>query len=74
VGVLSPTERSCAGWSLIRDHVATNVEVTLDDLQEVPGFSDEGGRIAAGRLFGRHRLPVLLGELSDALLGTGRAA
>jgi hypothetical protein len=50
------------------------MEVTLDDLQEVPGFSDEGGRIAAGRLFGRDRLPGLLGELSDTLIGTERAA
>ena len=33
--------------ALIRDHVAANVEVTLDDLQEVPSFADEGGRIAA---------------------------
>jgi type I restriction enzyme, R subunit len=60
--------------ALIRDHVATNVEVTLDDLQEVPGFADEGGRIAANRLFGRDRLPGLLEELSDTLIGTVQAA
>jgi type I restriction enzyme, R subunit len=60
--------------TLIRDHVAANVEVTLDDLQKVPSFSDEGGRIAANRLFGRGRLPGLLEELSDTLIGTERAA
>ena len=60
--------------TLIRDHVAANVEVTLDDLQEVPDFADQGGRIAANRLFGRERLPGLLDELSDTLIGTAAAA
>jgi type I restriction enzyme R subunit len=60
--------------TMIRDHVAANVEVTLDDLQEVPDFADQGGRIAANRLFGRERLPALLDELSDTLIGTAAAA
>ncbi len=60
--------------ALIRDHVAANVEVTLDDLQDAPVFADQGGRIAATRLFGRERLPALLEDLSDTLIGTKEAA
>jgi len=68
------TDEQMRWLALIRDHVAANVEVTLDDLQEVPSFADEGGRIAANRLFGRDRLPGLLGELSDTLIGGAEAA
>jgi type I restriction enzyme, R subunit len=68
------TEEQIRWLTLIRDHVAANVEATLDDLQEVPTFADEGGRIAANRLFGRDRLPRLLEELSDTLIGTSQAA
>lgn len=58
---------------LIRDHIAANVEMTLDDLQELPDFADRGGRIAANRLFGKDRLPALIDELNDTLIGTQAA-
>ncbi|HEV2548640.1 MAG TPA: type I restriction-modification enzyme R subunit C-terminal domain-containing protein [Stellaceae bacterium] len=53
---------------LIRDHIAANVEMTLDDLQDIPAFADRGGRIAANRVFGKERVPALIDELNDALV------
>jgi len=53
---------------LIRDHIAANVEMTLDDLQEIPSFADGGGRIAANRVFGKERVAVLIDELNGALV------
>jgi type I restriction enzyme, R subunit len=53
---------------LIKGYVAANAEITLDDLQDAPSLADRGGRIAAARAFGAHRLGELLDELSDALV------
>lgn len=41
------------GWlEAIRDHLAANVDLDLPDLQELPGFAERGGVVAARRLFG----------------------
>ncbi|HYM30818.1 MAG TPA: type I restriction-modification enzyme R subunit C-terminal domain-containing protein, partial [Candidatus Cybelea sp.] len=53
---------------LIKEHVAANVEITADDLQQTPAFTDRGGRIAAARAFGKERLGELLDDLSSALV------
>ena len=53
---------------LIKDHVAANAEVTQDDLQAAPSFTDKGGRIAAARVFGPARVAPLLEDVSDALV------
>lgn len=62
------TEEQMRWLMLIRDHIAANVEMTLDDLQEIPAFADNGGRIAASRVFGKDRVPAVIDELNDALV------
>ena len=53
---------------LMRDWVASNVEVTLDDLREMSDFTSRGGSARARELFGAYRLPALLDELTDTLV------
>jgi type I restriction enzyme, R subunit len=53
---------------LIRDHIAANVEMTLDDLQDILAFADDGGRLAANRVFSKNRVPALIDDLNDALV------
>jgi type I restriction enzyme, R subunit len=53
---------------LIRDHIAANVEMALDDLQDIPAFADGGGRVATNRIFGKERVPALIDDLNDALV------
>lgn len=56
------------GWlEAIRDHLAANIDLSLRDLQEEPGFADRGGVIAARRAFG-DRFDVILDELPTALV------
>ena len=62
------TDEQMRWLKLIKDHVAANAEITLDDLQDSPSFTDQGGRIAAARTFGAQRIAALLDELSDALV------
>jgi type I restriction enzyme, R subunit len=62
------TDAQMAWLKLLKEHIAANVEVMVDDLQEAPSLADRGGRIAAMRAFGRERLPSLLDELSEALV------
>jgi type I restriction enzyme R subunit len=53
---------------LMKDFVANNVEITLEDVREVSDFSAIGGTARARILFGSERLPALLDELNDALV------
>jgi type I restriction enzyme R subunit len=55
------------GWlEAIRDHLAANIDLSLRDLQEQPGFVERGGVIAARRAFG-DRLDTIIDELPKAL-------
>jgi type I restriction enzyme R subunit len=51
---------------LIRNHIAHNAEVTVDDLKQMPDFTDRGGLLKARRVFGE-QLQSTLDELSEAL-------
>lgn len=53
---------------LMRDWVANNVEVTIDDLRDASDFTSRGGTHRARQLFGADRLPALLDELTDTLV------
>lgn len=56
------------GWlEAIRDHLAANIDLSLRDLQEQPGFVERGGVIAARRAFG-DRLNAIIEELPEALV------
>jgi type I restriction enzyme R subunit len=50
---------------MMRDHIATSVEVTVEDLDYAP-FAEEGGLGRAVQLFGE-RLRALLTELNEEL-------
>lgn len=50
---------------MMRDHVATSVEMTVEDLDYAP-FAEAGGRGKAAQLFGDD-LPQVLHDLSEAL-------
>jgi hypothetical protein len=56
-----------AWLAAIRDHLAVNVEATMDDIMDAPDFGARGGLLRARALFGA-RLPKLLEELTDALV------
>ena len=51
---------------LIRDQVAVNLDVRMDDLWRSP-FQEKGGVFRAAALFGKDALPGLLDEINDAL-------
>jgi type I restriction enzyme R subunit len=56
------------GWlEAIRDHLAANIDLSLRDLQEQPGFVERGGVVAARREFG-DRLNTIIDELPGALV------
>lgn len=61
------SEEQIAWLTAIRDHLAVNVEVSRQDLQEVAVFADRGGVLRAQRLFGG-RLDGLLDDLTAALV------
>jgi type I restriction enzyme R subunit len=50
---------------MMRDHIATSVEIDLDDFDLTP-FANEGGLAKATRLFGRN-LGAIVGELNEVL-------
>ena len=50
---------------MIRDHIATSVEMTVEDLDYAP-FAEEGGRGRAAQVFGKGLGP-LLDELNEVL-------
>jgi type I restriction enzyme R subunit len=56
-----------ARWlEMIRDHVATSLEITADDFDLTP-FAEEGGLGRAGQVFGKDLRP-LLDELNEVLV------
>ncbi len=61
------TDEQLVWLTAVRDHLAVNAEVTMQDLQEVAAFGDKGGVVRARALFGA-RLNDLLDDLSDALV------
>lgn len=63
----SYTDKQKELLTLIRDHLAVNIEISDMDLMEAPEFAARGGIIHARSLFGA-RLPELLDELTDALV------
>jgi type I restriction enzyme R subunit len=50
---------------MMRDHIATSLEMTVEDLDFAP-FAESGGRGKAAQLFG-DKLPAVLGELNEVL-------
>ena len=50
---------------MVRDHIATSVEMTVEDLDYAP-FAEEGGRGRAVEVFGKD-LSAVLDELNEAL-------
>jgi type I restriction enzyme R subunit len=62
------SEEQLAWLRLMRDWVAGNVEVTMQDLREVSDFTAKGGTARARQLFGADRLPALADELTDTLV------
>ena len=55
------------GWlALLKDHVAVNLDVRMDDLWAHP-FTERGGAVRATEVFGRGALGPLLAEINDAL-------
>lgn len=63
----SYTDKQKELLTLIRDHLAVNIEISDLDLMEAPEFAARGGIIHARGLFGA-RLPELLTDLTDALV------
>lgn len=59
------TDEQRSWLSMIRDHVASSLEVTMEDLDYAP-FIDAGGADAAWRAFG-NELEPLMQELAEAL-------
>ena len=51
---------------MIRDHIAASAGIEMEDFDSVP-FSQWGGRIRAGSLFG-NELPMILNKLNEALV------
>lgn len=64
----SYTEEQMAWLRLMRDWVASNVEVTMEDVREVSDFAARGGTARGRQLFGADRLPALLDELTETLV------
>jgi type I restriction enzyme R subunit len=62
------SEEELSWLRLMRDWVAGNVEVTMEDLRNVSDFTARGGAARARQLFGAERLPVLVDELTDTLV------
>ncbi len=50
---------------MMRDHIATSLEMTVEDLDYAP-FAEEGGRGKAAQVFGEE-LRVVLDELNGVL-------
>ena len=50
---------------MMRDHIATSLEMEVDDFDLTP-FTDEGGLAKASRVFGKE-LPAIVRELNEAL-------
>ena len=61
------TPQQTQWMEMIRDHIAANVAIEEDDLQEMPSFSNEGGLIKARVVFGEDLAP-LLEDMNKALV------
>ncbi len=59
------TEEQVRWLEMIRDHVATSLEITVDDFDLTP-FTEEGGLGRATQVFGQNLRP-LLDELNGVL-------
>ena len=59
------TEQQVRWLEMIRDHVATSLEIAIEDFDDVP-FVQEGGRGRASQVFGKGLEP-LLRELNEVL-------
>ncbi len=60
------TDEQVRWLEMIRDHVATSLEITVDDFDLTP-FTEEGGLGRASQVFGQDLRP-LLAELNEALV------
>lgn len=59
------TEQQVRWLEMMRDHVATSLEIGIEDFDDVP-FAQEGGRGRASQVFGAELEP-LLRELNEVL-------
>ena len=59
------TEQQIRWLEMMRDHVATSLEIAIEDFDDVP-FVQEGGRGRASQVFGKELEP-LLRELNEVL-------
>ncbi len=59
------TEEQVRWLKMIRDHIATSVEMQLDDFGLTP-FAEEGGLGRAAQVFGKELRPIVQ-ELNEAL-------
>jgi type I restriction enzyme R subunit len=59
------TEEQLRWLTMMRDHIATSLEIDVDDFELTP-FTDEGGLARASRVFGRE-LREIVRELNEAL-------
>lgn len=62
------TEEQLSWLRLMRDWVANNVEVTMQDIRDSSDFTAKGGTARARQLFGAERLPALVDDLTDSLV------
>lgn len=60
------TDQQVRWLEMMRDHIATSVEMDLEDLDAAP-FVQEGGRGKAAEVFGK-QLPALIKELNEVLV------
>lgn len=59
------TAEQCHWLEMIRDHIATSLEMTVEDLDYAP-FAEEGGPGRAAQVFGGE-LSGVLDELNEVL-------
>jgi type I restriction enzyme, R subunit len=61
------TDEQSEWLRLIKDHIAHNAEVTVEDFKQIPDFTDRGGLLKARRVLG-DQLQATLDDLSGALV------
>ena len=60
------TDEQLRWLEMMRDHIATSVEMELDDFDLTP-FTDEGGLAKASKVFGKE-LRAIVRELNEVLV------
>ena len=60
------TDQQVRWLEMMRDHIATSVEIDIEDLDAAP-FVQEGGRGKASEVFGK-TLSKVIKELNEALV------